>query len=97
LVLLQGQRLEILDHRAFALTDRRHVDGDGAGLGSEAAGVMNKVSDLRGPNLVLLGKQLTFGQEPPIHRRSMTAVRFPDRARCHARYIPPLPLPRTRH
>src|SRR5262245_15860099 len=44
----------------------------------------------------LLGRQLTFGQEPPIHRRSTTAVRHPDPAKCQARCLPPLPLPRTR-
>src|SRR5262245_30989363 len=44
----------------------------------------------------LLGRQLTLGQEPPIHRRSTTAVRRPDRAMCHARSLPPAPLPRTR-
>ena len=27
------------------------------------------------------------GQDPPIHRRSTTAARRPDRARCQARYI----------
>src|SRR5215467_8045613 len=44
----------------------------------------------------LLGRQLTLGHEPPIHRRSTTAVRRPDRAMCHARSFPPAPLPRTR-
>ena len=44
----------------------------------------------------LLGRQLTFGQAPPIHRRSTTAVRCPDPARCHARDLPLLPLPRMR-
>src|SRR5436305_6192830 len=44
----------------------------------------------------LLGRQLMFGQEPPIHFRSTTAVRRPDLARCQARYLPPSPLPRTR-
>src|SRR6516165_1022541 len=43
----------------------------------------------------LLGRQLMLGQEPPIHRRSTTAVRCPDRAMCQARYMPPFPLPRT--
>src|SRR6266853_2712714 len=37
----------------------------------------------------LLGMQLTFGQEPPIHWRSTTAVRRPDRARCQASQGPP--------
>src|SRR5262249_52792650 len=44
----------------------------------------------------LLGIQLTLGQEPPIQRRSTTAVRRPARAMCHARSLPPAPLPRTR-
>src|SRR5213595_2514053 len=30
----------------------------------------------------LLGRQLTFGQEPPIHRRSTTTVRRPALAPC---------------
>src|SRR5260370_749288 len=42
----------------------------------------------------LLGMQLTFGQEPPIHWPSTTAVRRPDRARCQASSLPPAPLPR---
>src|SRR5215467_15531596 len=45
----------------------------------------------------LLGRQLTLGHEPPIHRRSTTAVRRPDRAICHAKSFPPAPLPRTRN
>src|ERR1043166_5606553 len=44
----------------------------------------------------LLGRQLTFGHAPPIHRRSTTAVRCPDPARCQARLLPLLPLPRMR-
>jgi hypothetical protein len=43
----------------------------------------------------LLGRQLMFGDDPPIHRRSTTAMRRPDSARCHARCIPPLPPPST--
>src|SRR3977135_330771 len=43
----------------------------------------------------LLGRQLVFGQEPPINLRSTTAVRGPDLAMCQARYLPPSPLPRT--
>src|ERR1700682_5025347 len=43
----------------------------------------------------LLGRQLVFGQEPPINLRSTTAVRCPDLAVCQARYLPPSPLPRT--
>src|SRR5215510_6886627 len=43
----------------------------------------------------LLGMQLMFGHEPPIHRRSTTAVRRPDRARSHASNFPPCPLPST--
>src|SRR5262244_3485612 len=43
----------------------------------------------------LLGRQLTLGHEPPIHRRSTTAVDWPDDARCQARSLPPAPLPRT--
>src|ERR1700680_558507 len=34
----------------------------------------------------LLGRQLVFGQEPPINLRSTTAVRCPDLAMCQARY-----------
>src|SRR3989442_1061197 len=44
----------------------------------------------------LLGRQLIFGHEPPINRRSTTAVRSPDRAVCQARNLPPSPLPRMR-
>src|SRR6267378_7300335 len=41
----------------------------------------------------LLGRQLTFGQEPPTHRRSTTTVCCPDCAKCQARDFPPSPLP----
>src|SRR5215471_12232314 len=41
----------------------------------------------------LLGRQLVLGQEPPIQRRSTTAVFCPDCAKCQARYFPPSPLP----
>src|SRR5437899_3584861 len=44
----------------------------------------------------LLGRQLMLGQEPPIHRRSTTAVRRPDPAICHASNLPPAPLPMIR-
>src|SRR5215510_5832483 len=43
----------------------------------------------------LLGMQLMFGHEPPIHWRSTTAVRWPDRARSQASSFPPCPLPST--
>src|SRR6185437_3661356 len=45
----------------------------------------------------LLGRQLMFGQEPPIQRRSTTATLWPAAAMCHARNPPPLPLPRIRY
>src|SRR5689334_22718168 len=41
----------------------------------------------------LLGRQLIFGHEPPIHRRSTTAVGSPAWAKCQAKYFPPSPLP----
>src|SRR5262245_11982912 len=44
----------------------------------------------------LLGRQLMLGQEPPIQRRSTTALRRPARAMCQARYMPPFPPPRMR-
>src|SRR6266851_10163155 len=43
----------------------------------------------------LLGRQLVFGQEPPINLRLTTAARCTDLAMCQARYLPPSPLPRT--
>src|SRR5262249_17147678 len=45
----------------------------------------------------LLGIQAIFGQDPPIHRRSTTAVRCPAFAIVHARYFPASPLPSTRN
>src|SRR5215831_16849700 len=44
----------------------------------------------------LLGRQAMLGQEPPIHRRSTTAVRRPDPAICQANTLPPAPLPRIK-
>src|SRR6266850_6613368 len=44
----------------------------------------------------LLGRQLMLGHEPPTYRRSTTAARRPDLARCQDRSLPPAPLPRTR-
>jgi len=44
----------------------------------------------------LLGMQLMLGHEPPIHRRSTTAVRCPAAAISQARSFPPAPLPRMR-
>src|SRR5215468_775335 len=44
----------------------------------------------------LVGRQLMLGHEPPIHLRSMTAVRCPVLARCQLSNLPPAPLPRTR-
>src|SRR5947209_11245247 len=42
----------------------------------------------------LLGRQATFGHDPPTYRRSTTATRFPSDASVHARYLPTSPLPR---
>jgi hypothetical protein len=36
-----------------------------------------------------------LGHEPPIQRRSTTAVRRPDLAMSQANNLPPWPLPRT--
>src|SRR5215813_7813692 len=44
----------------------------------------------------LLGRQAMFGQEPPTQRRSTTAARRPERARCQDSSLPPAPLPSTR-
>src|SRR5438876_4353124 len=44
----------------------------------------------------LLGRQLMLGHEPPIHRRSTTAVRCPAPAMSQARSFPPNPLRRMR-
>src|SRR5262249_11438093 len=44
----------------------------------------------------LLGMHAILGQEPPIQRRSTTAVLCPDCAKCQAMSLPPTPLPRTR-
>src|SRR5262249_33479754 len=44
----------------------------------------------------LLGRQAMLGQEPPIQRRSTTAVRRPDCAICQANSLPLLPLARIR-
>src|SRR5262245_41401127 len=44
----------------------------------------------------LLGRQAMLGQEPPIQRRSTTAVRRPARARFQASSLPAAPLPRIR-
>jgi len=41
----------------------------------EMRGVTHQMCDPRAPNLFLLGRQAMLGQEPPIHRRSTTAVR----------------------
>src|SRR6202795_3254252 len=38
----------------------------------------------------LLGRQLVFGQEPPINLRSTTAVRCPHLAVCQARNLGPV-------
>src|SRR5262245_33323125 len=43
----------------------------------------------------LLGRQAMLGQDPPIYRLSMTAVRFPCGASVQARSLPAAPLPRT--
>src|SRR5262249_34497322 len=85
-----------IDHLALALAHRGHVDGDGTRHGAELCSVAYQIRDLRAPNLILTGRQLMLGQEPPIYRRSTTAVRRPDRAISQARSLPPLPLPRIR-
>src|SRR5262245_26239659 len=43
----------------------------------------------------LLGRQATFGHEPPIILRSMTAVFSPRLASVHPTSFPPTPLPIT--
>ena len=66
-----------------------HVDRDGTGHRAELRGVAHQLATFALQISFLLGRQLMFGQEPPIHRRSTTAVRRPDRARCQARSLPP--------
>ena len=44
----------------------------------------------------LLGMHAMFGQAPPTHLRSTTAVRRPDPAICQAISFPAVPLPRIR-
>src|SRR5262245_16570140 len=44
----------------------------------------------------LLGRQATFGQEPPTSAHSTTTVFWPWLARVHARILPATPLPITR-
>src|SRR5260221_3945484 len=90
---MRGNR--VIDHVALALANRRHVDRDGAGFHAELRGVVHQMRDLRAPNLVLAW-QAMLGQEPPIQRRSTTAVRRPARAMCQASSLPPCPLPRMR-
>ena len=85
-----------LNHVALALANLCHVDRDGTGHGAELRGVMRQMCDLALQISFLLGRQAMLGQEPPIHRRSTTAVRRPDRAICQASNLPPCPLPRIR-
>ena len=44
----------------------------------------------------LLGRQLMFGHDPPIQRRSTTAVRRPLAASSQVIHLPASPLPITR-
>src|SRR5689334_603832 len=46
--------------------------------------------------MFLLGRQATFGQEPPTILRSTNAVRCPSLDHVHPRYLPASPLPMTR-
>jgi hypothetical protein len=39
---------------------------------------MHEICNFSAPDFVLAGKTMTFGQEPPIHRRSTTTVCCPD-------------------
>lgn len=84
------------DHVALALHNGRHVDGDGTCDHAEPGTLTRQVRDLRVQISFLLGRQAMLGQDPPIQRRSMTAVRRPDCAICQANNLPLLPLPRTR-
>src|SRR5260370_37001936 len=43
----------------------------------------------------LLGMHAILWQEPPIHLRSTSAVRWPSSARVHATILPPVPPPKT--
>src|SRR5208337_4208748 len=45
--------------------------------------------------MFLLGRHAIFGHDPPTYLRSISAVRFPDPARCQAMYLPASPLPST--
>src|SRR5215831_20499737 len=85
-----------IDHLALALAHRGHVDGDGTRHGAELCSVPTRYATFALQISFLLGRQLMLGQEPPIYRRSTTAVRRPDRAISQARSLPPLPLPRIR-
>src|SRR5260370_36068250 len=43
----------------------------------------------------LLGMHAILWQEPPIHLRSTSAVRWPSSARVHPTILPPEPPPKT--
>ena len=44
--------------------------------------------------MFLLGRQATFGHDPPMYLRSTTATRFPSLANVHAATVDPVPPPR---
>ena len=63
---------------------------------AELGGVTRRCATLALQISFLLGRQAILRQEPPIHFRSTTAVRRPDRAICQAIFLPPSPLPRSK-
>src|SRR5262245_38922133 len=85
-----------IDHLALALAHRGMSMATGPVMVPNCAAWRTRYATFALQISFLLGRQLMLGQEPPIYRRSTTAVRRPDRAISQARSLPPLPLPRIR-
>src|SRR5205823_108939 len=84
-------------HVALPLAHADHLDRGGARHHPEFRRVLHQRRDLRAPDLVLARQTVdvrTGAADPsPLHDDG-AAPRFGPM--CHARYLPPSPLPRTR-
>ena len=80
LVLLLDECDHVFDHVGLALRDSGHVYGHQIGCSAVRCGGMYQIGYVGAGDFVLgVDRQSMFGRDPPIHWRSTTAVRPPER------------------
>src|SRR5205085_10281331 len=87
---------EAVDHPPLTSPYISHFNRCRHSAAAEIAVMTNKVGTFALWITFFVGRQAMFGHDPPMRRRSTTAVRRPSLALVQAMSLPPVPLPKTR-